>query len=86
MTAYDNYIMISSSFVRRHQPHVAIVLFLCLFFTFHLVKPDFAYGKSGEFRPFGVGYKHKTVVPIWAVSLSLGIFSYLLVLWYLSRL
>jgi hypothetical protein len=38
------------------------------------------YTKEGGFRPFGVGYKHKTVVPIWIVAIILAIFSYLAVL------
>jgi hypothetical protein len=45
------------------------------------VKPAFAYMPDGSFRPFGVGYKHKTVVPIWLVAISLAILSYLFILW-----
>ena len=75
--------MFEKSFVRQHKTNYAIALFLILFTLFHLAKPSFAYGKDGEFRQFGVGYKNKTVVPIWGVSITIAIFSYLVVLYYL---
>lgn len=49
-----------------------------------MMKPDFAYMPDGSYRQFGVGYKHKTVVPIWLVAISLAIFSYLFVLWLIN--
>jgi quinol-cytochrome oxidoreductase complex cytochrome b subunit len=67
-------------FVRKHKVIVAVFIFLLLFSAFHYFKPSFAYNEEGGFRPFGVGYKHKTVVPIWVVAIVLAIFSYLLVL------
>ena len=75
--------MFEKSLVRQHKTNYAITLFLILFTLFHLAKPSFAYGKDGEFRQFGVGYKNKTVVPIWGVSITIAIFSYLVVLYYL---
>ena len=66
-------------FVKR-QLIYAIVLFLVLFSLFHLVKPGFAYNEYGGFRPFGIGYKHKTIFPVWVVAIILAIFSYTLVL------
>lgn len=65
--------------LRKNKTSVAIVLFLILFGLFHLFKPGFAYGKDGEFRSFGVGYKNKTVVPVWGIVIILAILSYLLV-------
>ena len=49
--------MFEKSLVRQHKTNYAIALFLILFTLFHLAKPSFAYGKDGEFRQFGVGYK-----------------------------
>ena len=43
---------------------------------FHFIKPGFAYNDLGGFRPFGLGYKHKTVFPVWVVAILLAIFSY----------
>lgn len=77
--------MFEKSFVKQNKPMFAILLFLILFTLFHYMKPDFAYGKDGEFRQFGVGYKNKTVVPIWLVSIALAIISYTIVLYYLRN-
>jgi hypothetical protein len=41
------------------------------------------YTKEGGFRQFGVGYKQKTVVPIWIVAIMLAILCYVGVSWYL---
>jgi|UniRef100_A0A6C0AS23 hypothetical protein len=71
-------------FVRYHKLSIAILLFLMAFAIVHVTKPGFLYNKEGGFRPFGVGYRHKTVVPIWIVAIILAILSYLAVLYYLA--
>jgi len=71
-------------FVRYHKLNVAIFIFLVLFFIIHNLKPAFLYNTDGGFRPFGVGYKHKTVIPIWLISIILAILSYLAVLYYIA--
>jgi hypothetical protein len=75
--------MFSQSQVRMNKTLFAISIFLILFTTVHTLKPAFAYGPDGEFRQFGVGYKNKTVLPVWTISIALAIFSYLMVLCYL---
>jgi len=67
-------------FIRIYIVHISIALFLILFGAVHVLKPDFIYNPEGGFRPFGVGYRHKTVVPIWLVAIFLAILSYLFVL------
>ena len=81
---YIQNFMFEKSVVRLYKTNYAIAIFLVLFTAFHIWKPSFAYGHDGEFRQFGVGFKNKTVVPIWAVAISLAIFSYLTVLFYLK--
>lgn len=71
-------------FIRYHKLNVAIFLFLVMFSTIHFLKPSFLYNTDGGFRPFGVGYKHKTVIPIWIISIILAILSYLAILYYLA--
>jgi hypothetical protein len=66
-------------YIRGHKTTVAILIFLILFTIFHLLKPGFAYTEDGGFRQFGLGYKNKTVIPIWIVAIILAIFSYLFV-------
>ena len=70
-------------FVRYHKLNISIFIFLVLFSIIHFVKPSIFYNDDGGFRPFGVGYKHKTVIPIWAISIILAILTYLAVLYYL---
>jgi len=45
------------------------------------MKPSCLYNKDGSIREFGIGYKNKTILPIWLLSLVLGILSYLVVMY-----
>jgi hypothetical protein len=72
--------LIPKKLLRLYKVQFAILLFLVFFGIFHCVKPAFSYLENGAYRPFGVGYKHKTVIPIWVVAIVLAILSYLLVL------
>jgi hypothetical protein len=74
---------LTKKFVRFHTVNIAIIIFLIAFSIIHYVKPSALYNKDGGFRPFGLGYRHKTVIPIWIVAIVLAIFSYLAVLYYL---
>ena len=71
-------------FVRYHKLSIAIIIFLILFSIIHMTKPTMLYNDDGSFRQFGVGYRHKTVIPIWSVSMVIAIFSYLFVMYYLA--
>lgn len=54
----------------------AIIIFIIGFAIIHLLKPSIVYHADGSLRPFGVGYRKKTVVPLWLVVFLLAIFSY----------
>ena len=73
------------NFVRIHKVNIAIFIFLVVFSTLHFLKPQLIYNDEGGFRPFGVGYRNKTVVPAWLVAIIIAIFSYLGVLYYLRN-
>ena len=73
-------------FVRYHKLSISILIFLILFSIIHMMKPTMLYNDDGSFRQFGVGYRHKTVIPIWGVSMVIAIFSYLFVMYYLAYL
>jgi hypothetical protein len=66
-----------------YKLHFAIVLFLIFFTTIHMIKPKLLYDDNGGFREFGVGYRNKTVIPIWIVSIVLAILCYLAISYYL---
>lgn len=78
--------IISRKMLRIYKVPYAVLLFVILFSVFHYLKPSFSYLPNGGYRPFGVGYKHKTVIPVWLVAVVLGILSYTFVLFLLSQL
>ena len=61
----------------------AVFLFIVLFGIIHFIKPACFYNKNGSIREFGIGYKNKTIFPIWLLSLILGILCYLAVLYFI---
>ena len=72
------------TFIRKNKTSVAIAIFLVCFVVIQGVKPAFLYNDDGSFRQFGIGYKNKTVIPIWFLTMILAIFSYVLILYYLA--
>ena len=65
-------------FVGKHKLHLSLLLFILLFSLVHYLQPSIVYTDDGEFREFGVGYRHKTV------AIVLAIFSYLFIMSYLA--
>lgn len=74
---------LNKSFVRVNKTSIAIGIFVLLFLAIHTWKPALFYTPEGGFREFGVGYKQKTVVPIWLAAIFLALLSYLAVMYYL---
>jgi hypothetical protein len=74
------------NYIKENITFVSIVIFIVLFGIIQLIKPAFLYNKDGSPRDFGIGYKNKTILPIWLLSIVLGIFSYLVVLYYISSI
>ena len=72
------------TFARNNIPLMSIVIFIIIFGAIQFAKPDFLYKKDGSIRDFGVGYKNKTIMPVWLFSIILGILSYIVVLYYLT--
>jgi hypothetical protein len=73
-----------SKFVRNNIPLVSIIIFVLLFILIILTKPSLVFDKNGKPREFGLGYRNKTVCPIWLLIIICGIFSYLAVLYYVN--
>ena len=73
------------SYIAKNPVLVSILLFLVLFGSISIMKPGFLYNTNGSLRTFGIGYRNKTIVPIWLISILLGILCYLFVLYYLSK-
>ena len=72
------------TFIRNNTTLVSIIIFLISFGIVQMLRPAFLYNRDGTIREFGVGYKNKTILPIWLFSIILGIMSYVFVLYYLT--
>ena len=55
--------------VRQNITLASVVLFVYLFGLIQYMKPAFLYNSDGSIREFGVGYKNKTILPIWLLSI-----------------
>jgi len=71
--------------IRENVTFVAIFLFIIIFAIIQMMKPGFLYKSDGSIREFGVGYKNKTILPIWLLSIILGILCYLAVMYYIAH-
>jgi hypothetical protein len=74
----------SRTFIKNNITLVSIAIFIFIFGFIQRMKPAFLYNSNGTIREFGIGYKNKTIMPIWLFSILLGIICYLLVLYYLA--
>lgn len=69
-------------FIKKNQTLISIILFLIIYFIIQLDHPLFIYNNNGSLKQFGVGYKNKTILPIWLLSIVLGILCYIAVKYY----
>jgi hypothetical protein len=74
----------SKYIIRENKTLFSILLFIAIYGAIYYFKPACFYNKDGSLREFGVGYKNKTILPIWLMSICLGILCYLAVLYYVS--
>ena len=61
-----------------------LVIYFILYGMILWAKPDIIYDPSKKaLRPFGVGYKNSTILPLWLASLLLAMASYFIVLYFI---
>jgi len=70
----------NSQIIRKNATTLSIALFAVIYFLLSTYKPGFIFSKDGNIREFGVGQSNKTILPLWLVSLLLGILSYFLIM------
>jgi hypothetical protein len=68
--------------IRHNKVSVAIILYIILFTLINLIKPAFMYNPDGSIKMFGVGFRKKTVIPIWLTSIFLAIIAYFSVMYF----
>ena len=74
----------NKTYIRENITLIAVILFVIIFGIIQMMKPACFYNKDGSIREFGIGYRNKTILPIWLLSLILGILCYLAVLYYVN--
>ena len=72
------------NFIEKNHLLCSIALFLILFGIIIVGNPSYLFLEDGSFRHFGIGYRNKTIFPIWLLSIILGILSYLYVVYFLK--
>jgi hypothetical protein len=72
------------TYIRENITLVSVVIFVIIFGSIQVAKPACFYNRDGSIREFGIGYRNKTILPIWLLSLVLGILCYLSVLYYVN--
>ena len=75
----------NKTYIRENITLIAVILFVIIFGIIQMMKPSCFYNKDGSIREFGIGYKNKTILPIWLLSLILGILCYLFVLYSINN-
>ena len=73
------------NYIRENSTLASIIIFLFIFGSIQMMKPSCFYNKDGSMRDVGIGYKNKTILPVWLLSIILGILCYLAVLFYISH-
>jgi hypothetical protein len=75
--------LLNRNFVRKNIVAFSIIVFVLAYVVIISYQPSFLYKEDGSLRTFGIGYRHKTVVPMWLVVIAIAIFSYMIIHYYL---
>ncbi len=73
--------MFQSWISKDNMIYVAIFVFIALFGLVNAFRPSIIYNGDLSFRRFGIGYKNKSVLPIWLFSIVLSIIVYVVVMY-----
>lgn len=71
------------NFIIKNMNLAAVSIFLFLYIILVTIKPGLMFTNDGLIRDFGIGYKNKTVTPVWLITIIIAIVSYLLVYFYI---
>ena len=74
----------NNGFIRKHINSFSIIIFLLSFILLNYTQPGFLYNNDGTIREFGLGQRRKTILPVWLLSIILGILSYISVLYFIT--
>jgi len=77
--------LINKGIIRRNIVITSILIYICLYIILMYLKPSFLFNKTGSLRDFGIGYKNKTVIPVWFLAIFIATLSYFFVMYYVSN-
>ena len=72
-------------FVDKHRTSSSIILFIIAVLVIQATKPQFMCNLDGSYKTFGLGYRNKTIAPMWLVIILIAILSYTVILYLTSR-
>jgi hypothetical protein len=78
--------MIQPRWIRHNKISMAILIYIILFGLINYLKPAFMYNSDGSLKEFGVGFRKKTIIPVWLLSIFLAILTYFSVVYYSTSL
>jgi len=64
-----------NEYIRNNTMNLTILMYIILMTFIIYLKPRILFNKDGTLKPFGIGYKNKSVLPLWLVSIIIAIFS-----------
>lgn len=68
----------------KHSFTAIVILYLILYTLITYIKPNLMFDNDQSItRPFGVGYNHTTILPLWLCSILLAVFSYFIIIYIL---
>ena len=76
--------MLDRVFIKNNICFFSIICFLIIYISIVKIKPLFLFNKDGSLKQFGLGYKNRSVLPLWLIAIVGGIFSYLIILYCLA--
>ena len=65
--------------IKQFKVNIAILVFMGVFYLAYKSNSTLFFNSDGSLKQFGVGYKHKTVVPLWLFAILSGIVVYIVV-------
>ena len=65
--------------IKQFKVNIAILVFMGVFYLAYKSNSTLFFNNDGSLKQFGVGYKHKTVVPLWLFAILSGIVVYIIV-------
>ena len=68
--------------ILNNLAYASVVVFVGFFFIIIYGYPSLVFEDDGSIRQFGIGFRKKTIFPLWILAIVLGILSYTAVQFY----